>query len=624
MSAECARRIFMQKKEGLPRYIGGVHPNCDYHHGQIFPARGVKCYQIARANRTHPEWDDGTGCTYKHAADPVYFAGRFYVQYLVNPQSEHTGAGYSVLASSTDGAHWEDFQASFPEYLIPACEIRDRDGELHTFDGNSYAIMHQRMSFYQASNGRMLVSGFYGFSPQPWMTPWDTRGIGRVVRELFPDGSLGGIFFILPCWQAGWTEELLRYPLYQNCPDAGFVEACGELLADRLAVQQWAEENGDKEDLIAIKHPKTGRKNEAFCWYHIDGDTVIGLWKHSMTARSDDGGETWGPVTRSPSLVMSGQKVWGCRTSDGRFAMVYDPTLETQHRYPLCVTVSEDGLDFDKMRLVHGEVPPMKFEGFWKDLGPQYMRGISEGLPQPPDGDLWVAYSVNKEDVWIARIPVPVLGEEQAAQIAEDFSRVGDLAAWNLYSPKWAPAELVPVGGKTVLRLVDRDPYDYCRAERILKPAARMRIAFAVTPRQDGNGCLYAELLDAKGVTAVRLVFRDDGKLYARTVCELPAMEYQAGKVYEIAVEADCTAFRYRISVNGEALRGADGEPVSWIFMSAVNEISRFVLRTGESRHEPTLDYIPDGKPAVPLAGCDEPCREAAYDIERFSAEALE
>lgn len=610
----------MEEKQKLPRYIGNIHPDCSCHHGRIFPARGVKCYQIARANRTHPEWDDGTGCTYKHAADPVYFAGRFYVQYLANPESEHTGAGCSVLASSADGVRWEEFRISFPVYPIPACSITDRDGQLHRFDGGGFAVMHQRMSFYLAANGKMLLSGFYGYSPQPWQTPWDTRGIGRVVRELFPNGELGEIYFILPCRQAGWTSELLRYPLYDQSPDPAFAAACRELLSDGLAVQQWAEENGDSLGSIRIKHPEKGRY-QAFCWYHIDRDTVIGLWKHSLTARSDDGGRSWGPVTRSPSLVMSGQKVWGCRTSDGKFAMVYDPTLESQHRYPLCVTVSDNGLDFDRMRLIHGEVPPMKFGGFWKDYGPQYMRGISEGLPQPPDGDLWVAYSVNKEDIWIARIPVPVLGGETAVRLDEDFRKEESLSAWNLYSPKWAPAGLAAAPEGPVLRLADRDPCDYAKAERILRPAVRLRTGFTLIPRQNDTGCLYAELLDAEGKTAVRLVFREDGRLYARTVCELPAAEYRAGMPCTVMLEADCSLFRYTILLNGEPLRNPDGTPASWGFMSAVNEISRFVLRTGPVRHSPTLDDIPSDQPGILQPGCDEPYREAIFDITRFFAE---
>ena len=56
--------------------------NCDYHHGQLPPVKGGGCYQVARANRTHPEWDDGVGGTYKHGADLAYWRGRFYLHYF--------------------------------------------------------------------------------------------------------------------------------------------------------------------------------------------------------------------------------------------------------------------------------------------------------------------------------------------------------------------------------------------------------------------------------------------------------------------------------------------------------------------------------------------------------------
>lgn len=608
----------MQNLTGLPQYTGKTHPNCDYTHGQIPPARGVKCYQVARANRAAPHLDDGTGCTYKHAADLTWFAGQFYIQYLVNPEDEHTGAGFSVLACSQSGETWEDFQVSFPPYQIPACSIQDYKGLTHTFDGTSFAFMHQRMGFYNASQNRMLLLGFYGWSPHPWMTNWDNYGIGRVVRELYPDGRMGDIYFIRPNWQAGWQAAQLNYPLYDTCPDKGFVAACKELLGNALFVQQWAEENGDIDPIIQIKHPKTGRKNEAFCWYHINDSVIIGLWKHSMVARSNDNGTTWGKVTRSPSLVMSGQKVWGCKTSDGRFAMVYDPTLETQHRYPMCITTSEDGLHFDNMRLIHGEVPPMKYKGFWKDLGPQYMRGIAEGLCQPPDKDLWITYSVNKEDIWIAHIPVPVAGAEPEKSVEENFMAADALSAWNLYCPKWATARRVTENGQSFLRMTDREPYDYCRAERIFMPTVKGIFQFRLLPHQIKTSCLQIELLDAKGTPAMRLVFRDNGTLYARTVTEIPVVEYIAGQVCGIQVNLDCQEFRYTLAINDELQCDEEGCPIFWPMMSAVNTVSRFVLRTGAQRQNPSLNDDPEGKPSQPLPNCETPAAPAIYDLLHF------
>ncbi len=600
----------------LPHYVGDIHPNCDYHHGQITPARGVKCYQVTRANRGRPGEDDGTGHTYKHAADLAFFNNRFYVQYLTNPEDEHDGAGISVLADSEDGVNWNRFRVSFPEYRIKKCVNTDYKGLVHTFSGDTYAFMHQRMCFFKAPNGRLLLLGFYGWSPKPWMTNWDNYGIGRVVREIKKDNSLGPIYFIRVNRQAGWRDEDLNYPLYTSSPEREFVEACDALLSDSLYVQQWAEENGDIDPLIQIKHPEHGKfKYEAFCWYHIDEKTVIGLWKHALTARSHDGGKSWSPVVKSHSLVMSGQKVWAEKTGDGRFAMVYTPTLETQHRYPLCVTTSVDGLAYDNMLLVHGEVPPMKYKGFWKDLGPQYMRGIAEGLDKPSDGDLWMTYTVNKEDVWVAQIPVPIQGEDKG-DFDESFEDNGVLDAWNLYSPKWAfagPGLLE--GGKKALILSDRDPYDYSKAERLFEKSAQCDFYFTLTPVKSKQGVLYIEVCNEKAQVAVRLVLRGNGKLYARTVCELPAFDFEENRDYALGLHIDCKTFTYKISVDGNKLTDKNGEAAVWKFMMAVNTLSRFILRTGPVRYAPTLDDVPDDLPEVPLPGCEEPSEEARYAL---------
>ena len=115
---------------------------------------------------------------------------------------------------------------------------------------------------------------------------------------------------------------------------------------------------------------------------------------------------------------------------------------ESTHRWPLCVTTSDDGLSYRDMLLVHGEVPPMRFGGYWKDFGPQYMRGIAEGIERP-ENEMWVAYTVNKEDVWVAKLPVPITGKETERCITADFS-IG-FADFTVYSPKWAPVSVTPV-----------------------------------------------------------------------------------------------------------------------------------------------------------------------------------
>ena len=146
----------------LPHYCGERQPNTDYHHGELPPVKGACCFQVTRANRTHPEWDDGVGGTYKHGADLAYWNGVFYLHYFTNPMSEHTGAGQSILASSEDGMHWDTFQTVFPPYQIPACTIIDYKGNTHMFSGDTFAFIHQRVGFYRTKENRLLLLRFYG------------------------------------------------------------------------------------------------------------------------------------------------------------------------------------------------------------------------------------------------------------------------------------------------------------------------------------------------------------------------------------------------------------------------------------------------------------------------------
>lgn len=588
----------IQEDQKIPSYVGNIHPNSDYFHGQIPYAKGVHLVQAARANRAHPELDDLTGHTYKHAPDLAWFHGKFYIQYLTNPVHEHGGAGVSVLVSSEDGRRWGNPRISFPEYWIPACEVTDAKGRHHVFDGHIPAFMHQRMGFYYAQNGVMLVSGFYGWSPEMWMTNWDCYGIGRVVRRLYPDGSLGEIYFIHVNWQGGWSWEQLKYPWFEESQDEEFVAACRELLSNPLAMQQWAEEHGDGDPFIRVKHPEGGTY-QAFCWYHRSSTQVVGLWKHSFVSVSSDGGESWEKPVKSPSLVMSGQKIWGCRTGDGRFALVYDPTLETQHRFPLCVVTSEDGISFDHMLLLHGEVPPIRYAGFCKDLGPQYMRGICEGLPRP-DGDLYLTYSVNKEDIWFARVPVPVSGVQET-DLCENRFTEEVLRSWNLYQPLWA--EIRPTDDGRLL-VEDREPYDYARLVRLLPKSDKiqLRIKLCVERLTEGKS-FQVELCNEKHQVAVRILFREGGVLNQRTVCELGLGRWKPGEETELCIQADCNRFVYTVMLDGRPVTDGRGQQAEFRFMAAVNEIAEISFRTGEPRYLANLEQNPDNLPEEPLEG---------------------
>jgi len=119
-----------------------------------------------RANRTHPEDADGFGWTYNHAPNLTYWNGTFYLEYLSNPVNEHEAPGHTLLVTFRDERNWGKPVEVFPPYKAP--------------EGYKGYIMHQRMGFYTAPDGRLLIVAFYGHS----YDPFQKGGIGRVVREV--------------------------------------------------------------------------------------------------------------------------------------------------------------------------------------------------------------------------------------------------------------------------------------------------------------------------------------------------------------------------------------------------------------------------------------------------------
>ena len=256
------------------RYIGKEFANTDYHDGQLRPAVGVHSFQVLRANRTHPELADGFGWTYNHAPMLAYWNDRFYLEYLSNPVGEHIPPGQTLLTTSPDGVHWEKPVVAFPVRRVPDGVYRGP----YPLPPGSDAVMHQRMGFYVAPDGRLLVLGFYGCCPTTLDFPNDGWGIGRVVREVYRDGTLGSIYFLRYNRHAGWNESNTFFPFYKQSSDAGFVAACDALLADKLVTLQWWEEDRSQDGFYAAPGYK------ALSYYHLPDGRVVGLWKWSKAA----------------------------------------------------------------------------------------------------------------------------------------------------------------------------------------------------------------------------------------------------------------------------------------------------------------------------------------------------
>jgi hypothetical protein len=586
------------------RYTGNTLVNIDYHHGQLSPAIGVHSYQTLRANRTHSEGDTAVTWTYNHAPMLAYWNNRFYLNYLSNPVGEHIPPGQTLLQTSQDGRIWSKAEVIFPPYKIPdGTTKKDYPGVAQ----NLYAVMHQRMGFFVSKNDRLLTLGYYGIALDTKDDPNDGNGIGRVVREIYKDGRLGPIYFIR--FNKSW-KQTADYPLYTKSKDKGFIEACEQLLTSTLTTQQWAEEADRDDPLIALKG-----EYKAFSSYFLPDGRVVGLWKNALTSVSKDKGKTWlYKPKRAPGFVNSNAKIWGQKTSDGKYVTVYNPS---EFRWPLALSVSGDGLEYNNLLLVNGEITSMRYGGNYKSYGPQYVRGISEGDGTPPDGNLWLTYSTNKEDMWVSTVPVPI--RDKAASHADDhFGKMADgteISDWNIYSPKWAPVSVSKSSSVKALMLKDADPFDYAKAERVIPSAKKLIAEFSITPSQDQHGLLDIEFLDAKGTPGIRLSF--DSTATFRTKAgyrNKKLISYEAGKTYTVVVRADVTTRIYTVSVNGKDLGNN-------ILFAPLESFSRIAFRTGDTRRFPDADTPTDQMYDLPDAGRKD--KEAVYSLKYLTTRSF-
>jgi hypothetical protein len=583
------------------RYVGATLSNVDYHHGQLSPAIGVHNIQTMRANRVN---NDAAAWTYNHQPMLAYWNNTFYLEYLCNPVGEHVPPGRTVLQSSKDGYNWSTPVVVFPPYKLTDGTVKEgkKDSAKNTF-----AVMHQRIGFYTSKSKKLYALGYYGIVLGQKDDPNDGNGIGRVIREIKIDGTYGEIYFLR--YNHGFNEKNTTYPFYKTAKDAELIKACEEILATPLLMQQMVEEADRNDPLIPLQ-----KDFKAFNYYHLPDGNVVGLWKYALTSISKDEGKTWqyGPL-RAPGFVNANAKIWGQRTSDKKYATVYNPS---EFRWPLALSVSDDGLNYKNLLLVNGEITSLRYGGAYKSYGPQYVRGIQEMDGTPPGGNMWVTYSMNKEDIWISEIPIPVRDKvtENVNDVFSDKKNGEELKEWNIFSPLWCRVAIENNNAAKVLSLHDSDPFDYAKAERIFPNARKVAVEFAITAQQNNTGDLEIELANAKGTPCLRLMLDSAGNILTKQGYRNKSLgKYNAGETVNIKIELNTATRFYTVTINGKSSNN--------ICFAPVERVERIIFRTGEIRRFPDADTPTDQDYDLPNA--DAKAKEAVYFIQYLKTKSL-
>lgn len=585
--------------------------------GALRHAIGTHCFQVMRAGKDPQRATDGYGWTYNHAAMLCYWNQHFFVDYLSDPQSEHLPPSQTLICWSRDGATWSKPTVLFPPIEAPTAPYIGPGKEELTQE-RIPCVMHQRMSFYVTGDNRLLATAFYGISPTYRIAPCKGYGVGRVVREIYPDFSFSDIYFLRYNEAAGYNASNTPiFPLFTESADTGFCNACEELLTDKLVTAQMWEEERLNQEWFSVPG------GEALSYYTLPDGDIMGLYKKSLVTKSSDCGATWSDNQLCYSLETSTGKVWGQKTPDGRYALAYNPTTDSAHRWPLAVITGENGEDFDNLLAITPEVSPNKYAGFYKNLGPQYMRGICEANPQPADNALWLTYSVNKEDIWVSRTPCTIRGTEtrDVGTDFEDMEQGSFVTDWNIYAPLWCPVTIAkaPVGshGKKALCLADADPYDRGRAMRVFKEGSLVSIQTRVLLKPACPESRFTiELQDEHGLVPVRFYFKENGELIVKNGGLYTSFErFCTEEWLDISIEANCFTNTFRLTLS----EGENTKMGEFRFSNSVYTLERILFTTKDTLPFNTIEDCGKWGDLGDLPNADVKLPESHYYIDAFT-----
>jgi len=571
------------------KYTGEIQTQKKYYDGSLPHAVGVHHFQAFRSNRSHPQEPGVYGWTYNHQPYLAYWNNTYYLQFLSGEVQEHTPPTRILIMTSKNGIDWSNPKVAFPPYPLPEIKI---DDEL--VPEGTMAVMHQRMGWYVAPNGKLLTLGFISYCPTPRRSPNAGTGLGRVVREVKEDGSYGPIYFIRYNRHAGWNEDNTDYPFYKESQDKEFLAACESLLNDKLISLQWWEEDRGDDGFYKIDPSKVpggdvfNRKittakgaGKAFNFYERPDGVIVGVWKNQFSALTTDRGQTWTDIAKNPTLWTTGAKTWAQKTKDNRYAIVHNQSATKRNRFPMAVLVGEDGHEYENLYCLTGEMPPRKYQGLHKNPGAQYFRGIIEGNGNPPGDFMWNTYSMNKEDIWVSRTRLPIIASVDA-EVNQDFETVNeatDLDLWNLYITKWAPLSIQKTDGNAYLQLRDEEPYDYSLVERVFPKGSKKSIEFSFqAPELPQGMCSEIEVQDQRHNRGLKLRIDKDWLSFDINQVSRDPVKIDPKVWNKVELNIDCEKGTYTIVVNGKQVE----EEIQ--LNDNIQTVERIVFRTGPFR----------------------------------------
>lgn len=337
-----------------------------------------------------------------------YYKGVLFASWDNHARDENTSGQHGVFRYSTDeGKTWSEQKRLFPPLAdyVPASVAKvpkpfQTSQGFAEIDGKLYAV---------TCVDRALREKVYRFNEVS-----RTR-IGLLACEVRVDGTVGPVFWLSdesPKPEPGYPSIPAGNPSLVAKLNAYFKEPSNlpQLL---FRPRQWP----DSDDEHRMTEPTQPWRLDNGTWVRLyrNQGTVHATTRAEIEASrprrhyasfSFDDGKTWSAPTRT-NFPDTGARANSGQLPDGQFYVINNPlTMSARQggRQMLAISLSKDGLIFDRMAVIKFGTPGQRYEGKSKGAG-----GFQYPHSEVVGEHLWVIYSVNKEDVEVTRIPLAEL-----------------------------------------------------------------------------------------------------------------------------------------------------------------------------------------------------------------------
>ncbi|KQC33492.1 hypothetical protein AAU57_09325 [Nonlabens sp. YIK11] len=320
---------------------------------------------------------------YNHGVVLFPFKGSLYAQWQSSAVDEDGDDTQVFYSKSSNGMDWES-----PKPLTQKWKDGIKTSGGWWSDGDTLVayicVWPEKETAPKEGYTEYMTStdGIHWSLPQRVMNSQGTPVMGIIEQDVhqLPNGRLLTAFHMQP--------GLVVKPYYTDDP---------------LGISGWTA--GVMENM-PTKNQYMSRELEPSWFYRTDGAIVMIFRDQDssfkkLAAVSHDNGVTW----TTPIIVDtpdSRAKQSAGNLPNGTAFMVNNPSGK-KDRFPLVLTLSKDGLHFDKALLLRSgasDLQPMRFEGKYKRPGYSYPKSVVWG------DFLYVSYATNKEDVELTRIRI--------------------------------------------------------------------------------------------------------------------------------------------------------------------------------------------------------------------------